>query len=170
MNNQLTSKLRFNFGFLLEADLGTFRTVELNYPTICVSENMTLSPLEGEFLATRISEGIYLSGKLHSKMAQPCVRCLEDANAPITIKLNEIFYYPPSAESENEYLIGDDGYANLAPLIHELTVLNMPTQPLCKTSCQGLCMVCGQNLNEGDCDCEEDNIDPRMAVLKSLLN
>ena len=170
MNNQLTSKLRFNFGFLLEADLGTFRTIELNYPTIRITEKMTLSPLEGEFLATRVSEGIYLSGKLYSKMAQACVRCLEDANVPIKIKINEIFYYPPSTESEKEYLIGDDGYANLAPLIHELTVLNIPMQPLCKTDCQGLCMVCGQNLNEGDCDCEVDDIDPRMAVLKSLLD
>ena len=170
MNNQLTSKLRFNFGFLLEADLGTFRTVELNYPTILISERMTLSPLKGNFWATRISEGIYLSGKLHSKMAQPCVRCLENADVPITIKIDELFYYPPPVQSEEEYLITDDGFANLAPLIHELTVLSMPIQPLCKVDCQGLCMVCGQNLNEGDCDCEEDNIDPRMAVLKSLLN
>ena len=65
MSNKRPSRLRFNFGFFLEATLGTSRTIELNYPTIEV-EDLTLSPLAGTFTATRTSEGVYLSGVLRS--------------------------------------------------------------------------------------------------------
>jgi uncharacterized protein len=30
-------------------------------------------------------------------------------------------------------------------------------------------MECGFNLNEGDCGCTDDDIDPRLAVLGELL-
>jgi len=40
---------------------------------------------------------------------------------------------------------------------------------LCRPDCAGLCPECGQNLNEGVCDCARDTIDPRLAVLRSML-
>ena len=35
------SRLRFNFGFLLEADFGTIRRIELDYPSIKLSDDLT---------------------------------------------------------------------------------------------------------------------------------
>lgn len=55
MNKQHPSKLRFNFGFFLEAPLGTSRTYELAYPKIQVEE-LTLTPLNGTFTAVRTPE------------------------------------------------------------------------------------------------------------------
>ena len=170
MKKSRPSRLRFNFGFLLEAPIGTFREVELNYPSVQVVNDMTLAPLTGSFLATRISEGIYLSGVLNSKMGQQCVRCLEDAEVPLTLEIDELFYYPPGSAPEGALVVGENGYIDLAPLVRELAWLDVPMQPLCKIDCQGLCMECGQNLNEGDCDCKEEDIDPRLAVLKQLLD
>ena len=46
MSNPKRSRLRFNFGFLLEANNGTSRTIELDYPEIQV-EDVMLSPLKG---------------------------------------------------------------------------------------------------------------------------
>lgn len=168
MKNKRPSRLRFNFGFFLEAALGTSRTIELNYPTIQV-EDLTLSPLAGTFIATRTSEGVYLSGTLNSTLVGECVRCLEAATIPIALKLDDLFYYPPHTTPEGDYFIGDDGFIDLAPLVRELTVLETPIQPICRPDCQGLCMECGQNLNEADCDCEPDNVDPRLEALQQLL-
>jgi iron only hydrogenase large subunit-like protein/nitrogen-specific signal transduction histidine kinase len=64
---------------------------------------------------------------------------------------------------------GETGFIDLSPLVRELSLLESPMQPLCQPDCQGLCMVCGQNLNEADCGCEVDEIDPRLAKLRSLL-
>jgi uncharacterized protein len=166
------SRLRFNFGFLLEASLGTSRVMELDYPTIRVSEDVTLTPLQGRFTATRTSEGVYVNGRFQSAIHTECVRCLEDTLVPVFIEMDELFYYPPEAKPQNEDAFafdGETGFIDLGPLMRELSLLAMPIQPLCRPDCQGLCMECGQNLNEGDCDCTNDDLDPRMAILRSLL-
>ena len=172
MSNNNLSRLRFNFGFLLEASLGTSRDIELDYPTIRVSEDVTLTPLEGKFTATRTSEGVYVNGRFQSAIQTECVRCLDDTLAPIIIEMGELFYYPPEAKPEQEEAFtfdGETGFIDLAPLMRELSLLAMPTQPLCRPDCLGLCIECGQNLNEGDCGCENDDIDPRLAQLRTLL-
>jgi uncharacterized protein len=170
-SNNRASRLRFNFGFLLEADLGSSRKIELDYPTVEVASDVTLSPLYGAFVATRTSEGVYISGTLHSTINVECMRCLDEMGLPIDIQLEELYYYPPSAAPNSEAFVfdGETGYIDLGPLVRELSLLEVPIQPICRPDCQGLCMVCGQNLNESDCGCEDDEIDPRMAKLRSLL-
>ncbi|PIE82429.1 MAG: hypothetical protein CSA11_00630 [Chloroflexi bacterium] len=168
MDKQHPSRLRFNFGFLLEAKIGTNRIIELEYPTIDV-EDITLSPLTGTLNVTRTSEGVYLSGELQTATAVTCVRCLIDALASVQVSLDELLYYPPKAAPPGELFIGEDGYIDLGPLIREMTILELPIRPLCKPDCQGLCQECGANLNETECDCKIDDIDPRLAKLKELL-
>ena len=171
MGNNLPSRLRFNFGFLLEASLGTSRTYELDYPTIRVTPDVTLSPLQGNLAATRTSEGVYISGKLKSNIALECVRCLETADLPISFQIDELFYYPPhQAPPLAMSFDGDTGFIDLAPLVRDLSLLEIPINPICRSNCQGLCMECGQNLNEGECGCETDDIDPRLAALGQFLD
>lgn len=166
-----SSRLRFNFGFLLEADLGTSRVIELEYPSVEVSEDLVLSPLHGSFVATRTSEGVYLSGKLHSVANTKCTRCLEETTFPISFQLDEMFYYPPSSAPDNDQLTfdGETGYIDLSPVVRELSLLEIPIRVVCRPDCLGLCMECGQNLNEGNCDCQDDEFDPRLAALRTLL-
>ncbi|HEX7587809.1 MAG TPA: DUF177 domain-containing protein, partial [Anaerolineae bacterium] len=45
-----------------------------------------------------------------------------------------------------------------------------PPHPVCRTKCAGLCPNCGKNWNEGPCECRQDETDPRLAVLKQLLD
>ena len=167
---QRLSKLRFNVGHLLDGQLGGRREVELDYPTIQLSDDVTLSPLQGHFLATRTSKGLYLQGDLHSVIEADCTRCLNSVALPISLRLDELFYHPPSAAPEGEYVIDEDGILDLAPLMRELSLLEVPMQVYCLEACRGICVQCGQNLNDADCDCEIDDIDPRMAVLRTLLN
>jgi len=170
MSKSRPSRLRFNFGFLLDSPIGTFREVELDYPSVQVAEDMILVPLSGKFIATRISEGIYLSGKLYSNLSQQCVRCLEELEVPLTLEIDELFYYPPHVAPENSYVVGENGFIDLAPLTRELAWLDVPIQPICKKDCQGLCIECGQNLNHADCNCEIEDIDPRLSILRQLLD
>jgi uncharacterized protein len=50
-----------------------------------------------------------------------------------------------------------------------LVIVSTPMRVLCRYDCEGICPTCGKNLNEGMCDCEVDDIDPRMAALRTLL-
>ena len=44
-----------------------------------------------------------------------------------------------------------------------------PEKVLCREDCRGICNVCGQNLNQGSCDCEDTGLDPRMSVVRELF-
>ncbi len=163
------SRLKFNFGFLLEADFGTIRRIELDYPSIKLSDDLTLSPLKGVVIATRTTEGVYIQGELESAAIIPCVRCLEETVVRTDFALDELFYYPPQSAPPGENRVGEDGMIDLGPLVRELSLLSVPTKVLCREDCQGLCQECGANLNEGDCGCAEVEIDPRLAALQQLL-
>lgn len=167
---QRLSRLRFNFGHLLEGPRGAHRDVELDYPEVEVSEDVTLAPLQGEFRATRTGEGIYLSGKLNSVVETECTRCLDTVRLPISFQLDDLFYYPPSTAPAGELSVGEEGIVDLAPLMRELSLLEIPMQIFCREDCKGICVECGKNLNEGPCDCVFDDIDPRMAALRTLLD
>lgn len=163
------SRLRFNFGFLLEADFGTSRLIELDYPSIKLDDDVTLTPLRGSFTATRTTEGIYIQGQLESSMSLECVRCLDEAIVHVDFSLDELFFYPPHSAPEGEPSVGEDGIIDLAPLVRELSLLSVPIKVLCQPNCQGLCQICGANLNLGDCGCESDEIDPRLSILQTML-
>lgn len=164
------SRLRFNFGFLLEANLGESREIELDYPTIRVAEDLILTPLKGVIKVSRTSEGIYIEGKLETAVAVECVRCLTEFSLPVSVQLDDLFYYPPFTAPEGEFTVGENGFIDLSPLVRELSLLEVPMQPICREDCQGLCQECGANLNEGDCGCQDDDVDPRLAILSNLLD
>jgi len=170
VSNPRPSRLRFNFGFLLEANYGTSRTIELDYPDILLENDVTLAPLTGIFQAIRNTKGIYIMGELFSNMDVECARCLDPVSVPISIELDEMYHYPPQTAPVGEYFVGEDGFIDMAPLVRQLSLLAAPMQPICREDCQGLCIECGHNLNESDCGCREDDIDPRLTRLGELLD
>ena len=54
---------------------------------------------------------------------------------------------------------------DLDPIVREQVLLALPAYPVCKDDCQGLCTVCGGNLNEKACGCDRSVPDPRWAGL-----
>jgi uncharacterized protein len=41
---------------------------------------------------------------------------------------------------------------------------------LCDEDCPGLCPKCGKPKREGECGCPTREIDPRLAILQTLLD
>ena len=162
------NNLRFNFGFLIESPPGTSSDFEFDYPEMQIEESC-FTPLSGKFRATRTGEGIYIHGDFHTETEAECIRCLVDASIGVTGTVEELFYYPPSTAQNGEFTIGDNGNLDLGPIIREIAIMALPMQPVCRPDCLGLCADCGINLNEERCDCEKDDIDPRLAKLKELL-
>lgn len=62
-----------------------------------------------------------------------------------------------------------DGQIDIRPLVADALSLSLSMKPLCRPDCKGLCPGCGCNLNEGQCTCIGQDIDPRLAGLGSLL-
>jgi len=59
----------------------------------------------------------------------------------------------PSVSGDNdEYIVADGENIELNEIAVTDMLLQIPTKILCKEDCKGLCMVCGADLNEGDCE------------------
>lgn len=162
-----TSRLTFNVGFLLASAVGESRIIHLEYPSVKLEE-VILRPLRGQFRASHTSQGIMVRGLLYSNAIIECARCTEEFEYEVTLELDDHFYLrdegPPDA-----FRIDDSGILDIGPLVREEAIAAVPMQPICRDDCQGLCIDCGQNLNEADCGCEPETIDPRFAVLQQLL-
>ena len=57
----------------------------------------------------------------------------------------------------------------LQEMLREQLILSIPMQPLCSEACQGLCQVCGQNLNVQRCGCEAVRTESPFAILQDAF-
>lgn len=160
--------LRLNVGFLLSQSVGTSSDMQFDVPPMAVSEDLQLIYLRGTLHFVRTTEGILVQGSLNTAVEGECGRCLDAVELPIVLDVEEL--YANSENPNTEFIIGDDAFLDLTPLLHDEIIIATPLAPVCKPDCSGLCLTCGQNLNQGTCDCEADDIDPRLAVLLQLKN
>jgi len=158
--------LKLNIGFLLVQGAAHQRDIDLDLPRLRLDDDIELDYLAGTLRLSRNSTGVLVQGKLETHILGECVRCLEPVTVPVALELEELFSYPPSPETP--YSIDDTGIMDLMPLLREEAILALPMGALCRPDCAGLCLECGQNLNEGPCDCESDDIDPRFAILRQF--
>lgn len=127
------------------------------------------SPLRGDLRAESVVEGILVTGRVAGSGDFKCARCLIDLDAPVEVELTELFV---SSGHENE--ADEDAYKvsgkeiHLEPMLRDAFVLALPLKPICSEECRGMCSGCGKNLNEADCTCSQDEIDPRWAELASV--
>jgi uncharacterized protein len=119
-----------------------------------------------------------LVGTVSTVLELTCSRCVE----PFALPLHAAFdlRYSPHAETgsaEREIEEDDlteafyrDDVIDLGQLMEEQFYLALPMKPLCRADCKGLCPNCGTNLNVAACDCQVRWEDPRLAVLKALID
>ena len=94
-------------------------------------------------------DGVIVTGHFDASMKVRCARCTEAFLHPLGFEFAE--YYKKQPE-EGMYAYEGE-LIDLTQMIEDNIVINLPTRFLCKQDCLGLCSSCGQNLNEGACDC-----------------
>lgn len=104
----------------------------------------------------------------------PCSRCLEDVRKQISIQTVRKVDMKDTEEDrikdldEISYI---SGYTlDTERLVYDELLIRWPGKVLCREDCRGICSECGANLNEGDCGCGRESLDPRMAVIRSIFN
>ena len=103
-----------------------------------------------------------------------CARCLTEVSGEFTFDLEKTVA-PRELLSDldedklDDYAIIENGFLDIDEQIKEQLEVEFPLRFLCREDCKGLCSKCGKNLNEGECDCEKNDIDPRFAPLQKLL-
>ncbi|MBD2846127.1 DUF177 domain-containing protein [Paenibacillus sp. IB182496] len=130
-------------------------------------------PLQVRLTARPEDKVAVVEGDFACELEMACSRCLEPARVRIEAPFEEHFRQgsPPANEDEQDADVeyAPDGKVNLVPYVEEALLLHLPFVPLCSDNCKGLCPQCGHNLNEGECGCSRERIDPRLAGLKDLF-
>lgn len=167
--SQHKNPLRLNVGFLVNIPLGESREFPIELPDLQPDPDLILHNLDGMARMTRTANGILAHIMMTATVSSQCVRCLADFELPLHTDFTELYAFSANSTTDSDLIFPEDGYINLVPLIREYMLLELPIGPLCRPDCKGLCPVCGENLNETTCHHEDDSIDPRLSILKSLL-
>lgn len=123
------------------------------------------------------TEEIRVWGRFSVTLRMECNRCANPFSQEVAEEFDLI--YAPAMETEPgaEIAIGasDSNISfyegvglELNDILREQVLLAVPMQRLCREDCQGICAACGQDRNEGGCDCQETAVDERWAALKRL--
>jgi uncharacterized protein len=161
--------IRFDVSALVQARLGTSLTLHVDTGPQCLTD-LEVGFLRGTVRAIRVQSGVLVQGAVESQLRLECVRCLELFDFPITLDLEETFRLGGARPSQDVlYEVQDDGWIDLAPLLREQAWIAIPMKSLCQPDCKGLCPECGVNLNLEVCTCDRTKIDPRLALLRDLM-
>ena len=127
-----------------------------------------------ELRLTNIGQSkVLVEGNVQLTFILSCDRCLKDVDYIFDLSFaNEVVSpdYTERDTEEDDFSQLMQGYhLNVDELINNEILLNWPMKVLCKADCKGICKVCGKNLNDGDCGCDDFVPDPRMAAIKNLF-
>lgn len=124
------------------------------------------------FTLTNLGEGkARMEGNVKLVFKSRCDRCLTDVPVQLQLAFDRQLASPEVVtedEDDQEFM---DGYQlDVEAFVYNEILLNWPAKILCRENCKGVCPVCGQNLNSGDCGCDTFVPDPRMAAIKDIFN
>ena len=103
------------------------------------------------------NNAVLVAGTLATPVTLHCSRCLKSFQHSITVKEFVV----------HRELQGED-FVDLTDNLREDIILELPQRALCQIDCQGLCPVCGKDLNEGVCQCNLSRGDLRWQTLDQI--
>jgi uncharacterized protein len=143
--------LRINVGFLINQPVGTHRDMSFNIPETQLDEDLDFHHLTGTVRVSRATQGMLLQAHFETEIAMQCVRCLKDYDQILCTDFDELFCFPNYPPGESGLVLPDTANIDLEPLLREYFLLEIPSKPLCKPDCRGLCEICGVDLNQTVC-------------------
>jgi len=132
-----------------------------------------VGPVSGELEIHREDSRFRLRGRIATRIAWSCHRCLKEVEEPVELALDLVMVesfeveraeYELKPEDLDEGLI-EGPEMDLVQIVWEQLILSRPMVSLCRPDCRGLCPRCGADLNTDVCRCDVKEIDPRLAVL-----
>jgi uncharacterized protein len=151
--------LRVNIGFMLGLSYGQSREMNFSFEKIRLDDpadlenldGLELDGLEGSARFSRTPQGILLQGLFKGRVNAQCVRCLADIEQLLTSDFSELYAFDERTLTDAGLLYPEDGNIDLAPLLREYMLLELPIRPLCRPDCKGLCPECGTDWNTTTC-------------------
>ena len=120
-----------------------------------------LHPFAGvryDLFAQQLGRELLVRGTLAQDFDAVCSRCGGDFDFTATVP-----DFTVSIETDER-----TEYVDLTDEVRQSIILALPTYPVCRPTCLGVCPICGKNLNEGPCGCAHAERDDRWGALDGL--
>jgi uncharacterized protein len=174
----LPEPLTWHVASLLTEPPGSTRDYLVAGVTIDLGEDLRQAdPLEGTVHLARTNRGLVVTAELATSLQAECSRCLREIEVPIHLHLEEEALpsldlktgKPLDPRDEPDALrLTDHHELELESAVRESIILAVPIAPLCEPDCPGLCVTCGERLTSGAHIHDEEEVDPRLAVLRAF--
>ena len=96
---------------------------------------------------------VYLEYSAIFEILHICDRCLKEFSKNYDLSFEHIVVPSVSNSDNDDYIVADGESIEVNEIALTDILLSLPTKILCKEDCKGLCMVCGCDLNESECNC-----------------
>lgn len=127
------------------------------------------TPIDVTAVAKNRASLVNLAIKVVFDYTRSCDRCGEEFTRHIDMTFSHKLAQTLVDDGNDDYIETPDMTLELDETVISDILLSLPQKNLCKEDCKGLCQQCGKNLNEGDCSCDKKQIDPRLEILKQLM-
>ena len=121
---------------------------------------------------SNVGDGIVVNGETSGSVEVHCGRCLKPFTYETAVSFSELAVLASGDDEEREvedaFKLADEKL-DIAPIIYQNVIVEVPIQPLCRPECAGLCAECGKNLNEEPHEHKQEGIDERLAPLKDFF-
>jgi uncharacterized protein len=120
-----------------------------------------------------------VKGRVSGRLAVECDRCLKAIEVAVDSAFQLEYVTPEDYQAQQAIELTEDDLdlstfdgevLDVDELVTEELLLAVPDQILCSENCKGICVTCGADRNAAECGCESQQVDPRWAGLKELLN
>lgn len=152
------------------------REFEFSTAEIIEESAVFIQPVHAEVSVRKVGEEVFVKGRIKAVLSFVCSRCLVPYEFPVDSQF-DLVYLPEELEMAKDELESQDMNTSfyysrridLREVVLEQFNLTFPVKPLCSESCQGICPVCGRNINSSECSCIKENSDSRLEKLKIFL-
>ena len=120
-----------------------------------------LRPFAGiryELFVQQFGTELLVRGTLEQDFEAVCARCGGDFDFTTTV---DDFATSVEIDEKTEFV-------DLTDELRQSIILSLPSYPVCRQDCRGVCTTCGKNLNEGPCTCAHEERDSRWGALDAL--
>ncbi|MDD6214325.1 MAG: DUF177 domain-containing protein [Firmicutes bacterium] len=116
------------------------------------------------------TKSLELEATVAGKMSVHCARCNKPMTVDISFPVSEILVRDDGEMALDEDVVLYSGTeVDLNEVITNSFLMNVSGKYLCSEDCKGICPHCGTNLNEHECSCNNDIIDPRWEKLAEIM-
>jgi uncharacterized protein len=101
---------------------------------------------------------LHIEGEIDALAQGPCDGCLEDVERQMHVAVDERIdpYVGRDDDPFGESNVVAGTRLDVADLVQQVLLSDMPMGLRCSDNCKGLCGICGSNKNTSECSCNTD--------------